>query len=59
MHSLDETFGSSNLKWFMIWNLFFFVYSIVIQSSLLSVLCLLIAFGIGSHIAVKLLTAKE
>lgn len=58
MKSLDETFGSSNIKWFMIWNIFFLVYSIAIKSSLLSVLFLAVAFFISGHIALKFLEKK-
>jgi hypothetical protein len=50
MLKLNETFGSDNIKWFVVWNVIIIVYMLVFKGSLLS----LIFFAVTLLIAGKL-----
>lgn len=53
MESVNEIFGETNVKCFFVWNIFFLVYALAINSSLLTFICVLIAFAVAGITAIR------
>jgi len=54
MLRLSETFGAENIKWFLVWNLLFAVYSLLLKTSLLSLVSLALALFIAVRLVLRL-----
>ncbi len=58
MQSLNETFGSDNIKLFLLWNAFFAVYAVILQCSFISVGCFAVALTIAGRTVLRLFDKK-
>jgi hypothetical protein len=59
MLKLNETFGSDNIKWFVVWNVIFLIYMIIFKSSLLSLIFLAAALLTAGKMAWRLLEKRK
>jgi hypothetical protein len=59
MLKLNETFGSDNIKWFVVWNVIFLIYMIIFKSSLLSLILLAAALLTAGKMAWRLLEKRK